>query len=305
MNLEDEIKDKFTNLQKGSALLLHNYDAWVFMFQDGTYGVAIPYNGDIVNERFANVKYYSSKVSFGQGEANYLIIASTLIQLRNEFASICTNFLNLGPENVYRKQIQQNPFSWWQKWLKLLGNAVKIKQPHSIIGEMLIVSFLLKQNKRVKWKPTDYSTYDIQCEGESYEVKSTTSKYQETLSISSQFQLRDPDWLVLCRFEKMENGISINDMINKLELSGIERSFLNMELEAIGFPEGALSRKEKYKLLETRKYEVNDSFPGKELSEFLKNYSDPSVGKVSYDIDLKNTPYENIINKVQPSETLL
>jgi hypothetical protein len=296
MNLEAVIKDKFTYLQKGRAFRLQEFDAWVFMFNDGTYGTAIPYKGEKVNEHFANVKYYSSDVEFAGVNQSYLILASTIIQLRNEFAIICANFLDLGLNKEFRKDIQQYPFSWWKKWRELLGNAVRVRETYSIIGEMITVKYLLQQGKNLNWKPSDYSTHDITSEGKLYEVKSTTSKYKEILTISSQFQLRDPDFLVFCRFEKTKKGHSINYMVDELELLGMDRSFLNLELEAIGYPEGALARSEKYKPLDIRKYTINEEFPGKELNDFLKNYSDPSVGRITYDIDLKGVKYQNIVS---------
>ncbi|SFL91051.1 PD-(D/E)XK motif protein [Salibacterium qingdaonense] len=295
MNLVQEIKDKFANLQKSKAYKLQGYDAWVFMFEDGTYGTAVPYDGSKVNEQFANVKFYSTNAVFGEDEQNFLILASTLLHLRNEFALFCADFADPGENHQNRREIQEEPLEWWKKWRELLGNAVKHKQVHSILGEMYVVQYLLKQQKNVKWKPTDYATYDVESGNQAFEVKSTTSKYQDTLTISSQFQLRDPDFLVMCRFEKSNTGASLEDMVAELAALGLDRSFLNVELDAVGFPEGSEARGEKYKLLDMRQYPVDEDFPGKELSDFLQNLNDPNVGKVSYDIDLKGCSYENLL----------
>ncbi|SER70653.1 PD-(D/E)XK motif protein [Salisediminibacterium halotolerans] len=299
MYLENEIKEKFANLQKGSAFELNNADAWIFMFRDGTYGAAIPYSGSDVNESYANVKFYSAHVAFGSEEQQCLVLSSSLFHLRNEFALICTNFIDPGVDQSNRQTVLADPIDWWRKWQELLGNAVKEKQIHGLLGEMIAVKYLKEHHSEVKWKPTDYSTHDIEAGEQAYEVKSTTSKYDEIISVSSQYQLRDPDYLLFCRFEKGAGGRSIDDVLKELHSMGIDQSVINKEIEALGFPAGSQARKEKFILLEMRLYEVNDDFPGRHLNEFLTNMNDPSIAKVTYDIDLKRVPFENVTEEAE------
>lgn len=152
MQLLERIQTVFANLRTDSAVFLDENRAWVFMFKDGSYGVGIPFEGDPVNESFSNVKYYNGIFTFDKQSMNCLVLVSTLNHLRNEFALICSHFL----DNDEREGILSDPFNWWENWQELIGNAVKTKKPYSIIAEMTGVKYLLKKGEKVTWKPTDF-----------------------------------------------------------------------------------------------------------------------------------------------------
>ena len=83
----------------------------------------------------------------------------------------------------------------------------------------------------------------------------------------------------------------INDMKEKLISKGYDPGKLEMELEKQGFERGANIRNKKYKILEKRKYEVDDSFP-KIISESFKGDKFPdSVIHIEYTVDLDGLEY--------------
>jgi len=296
LTILDEIKDSFANLQKGQSRYLSSCDARTFMFEDGTFGVGIEFERDLkVSENFANVKFYSLELEFDKDTSKFLVLTSSLIGLRNEFATVCADFVDLGENNANRESILEDPFIWWMRWRELLGNAVKSPKVHSILGEMYSVKYLLLQGKEVKWTPTDFSTHDIETSSKAFEVKSTTSKYEQVISVNSQFQMAtqsDEELdLFICRFEKSNLGISINQLIEELSQLGLDKDRLNREINAVGFEEGSLSRNETYKLLEMRRYHVDEDFPGKELMKYIRSMDDPSVKSIQFEVDLTNTPY--------------
>lgn len=288
MQLLEKLQTIFANLRTDKAVYLDENTAWVFMFKDGSYGVGIPYEGSPVNESFSNVKYYNGVFTFDGERKDCLVLVSTLTHLRNEFALICSHFV----DNDERQGILSDPFHWWENWQELIGNAVKSKKPYSLIAEMAAVKYLLKQGEAVRWKPSDFSTNDIQTTDKAYEVKSTTSKYSDTFTVNSQFQMRDPDFIMFIKTEKSQKGISIESLMHDLTKLGMGKSTLEIEMEAMGFPKGARSRTDLYTILEARIYHVDDRFPGKELNEFLKNYNDPNVGKITYEVSLKSIEYD-------------
>ncbi|SDW06030.1 Putative PD-(D/E)XK family member [Marinococcus luteus] len=294
MDLRQEIERSFANLQKGRASFIEEYNCVVFIFENELYGVAIPYFGKKINESFANVQFYSNQINFGDEEKKYLILASNKYHLRNEFSLICANFADQGSNNTKRSTLLKDPLDWWERWKELLGNTVRNKKTYSIIAEMLVVKYLHLKGEKVKWKPSDYATHDVETEKETYEIKSTSVKYKEEVTINSQFQLKDLDNLILCRYEKSNSGQSVEDLVEDLTNLGWDRTFLNKELNEVGITEGSSSRNHKYKTLEIRKYIVDDKFPGKELLNFLQSFNDPSIGKVSFDINLKGKEYKKI-----------
>ena len=66
---------------------------------------------------------------------------------------------------------------------------------------------------------------------------------------------------------------------------------LEIELERQGFEKGSNIRNKKYKILEKRKYEVNDSFP-KIVQESFKGDKYPAaVVHIEYTVDLDGIEY--------------
>jgi hypothetical protein len=300
MEILEEIKQSFANLQRNQSIFLANCNARAVMFDDETYGLGIPYSSnEKVNEKFANVKLYSHQIVIeGSKEGdNYLLLTSSLKEMRNEFALICADFADLGRENENRNNILEDPFSWWKRWRKLMGNAVKNPMVHSILGEMLALKYLLAHTKGVKWNPLDFSTHDIETNDRAFEVKSTTSKYEDIISVNSQFQLTIASGkvsLVLCKLERSNLGYSINSLIDSLSSYGLDRQYLNNMMDEMGYPEGSSSREERYQLLEMRKYDVDNNFPGEGLREYIREMNVPSVRSVTYDIDLNGVNFEKL-----------
>lgn len=70
------------------------------------------------------------------------------------------------------------------------------------------------------------------------EVKSSVNRYNDLVEINSQFQLKKTDRpLHLCYvvFQKSEAGLSVEDMISRLESSGIKRYYLEAMVHKRGY----------------------------------------------------------------------
>ena len=76
--------------------------------------------------------------------------------------------------------------------------------------------------------------------------------------------------------EESLEGVSINDVKAILVSKGYDENKLEIELERQGFEKGTSIRNKKYKVLEKRKYEVNDSFP-KIVQESFKDDKYPQL----------------------------
>jgi hypothetical protein len=288
MSLLHNIQNTFANIQADRAQFFEGRNTCLFLLSDGSYGAALKYDGEVVNESYANIHLHTSYLPFADMEGKWLILSSTVYSLRNEFALICADFIQSTPETT------DDPFLWWSKWKDLMGNAVVNKPPYSLLGEMKVVENLLRNGEKVTWEPSEYSTTDVKAGECSYEVKSSTIRFNQRITINSQYQFEQPDYLIFCRFEKTNRGESINSMVDKLEELGMDRDTVNLELSRIGFQEGSSTRNIKYELIENRKYDMHQDLPGKELQEFIQSYNDPNVIKISFDVDLTGISYEPI-----------
>ena len=293
MELTEEIRTLFAGSDVDSAYKLEKlnkaYPAWVVRFSDG-FGVAVPYKGKEINETFANVSLFSSKFKFNENEINCLFLTSDVEQTRNEFANFCTDFVLPGVTGEKRNELLADPVNWWKKWKLLIGNAISEKRPYAVLGELILYEYLLRTNKNVKWEGPKSSSHDIICSDAEYEVKSTLSRYDKIVHITGQFQLQAASkelFLCFCRFEKNTNGISIEELVNKLVIDhGIPAEEINGKLLKMGYGIGNSARCEKYQLHEIICYLVDDKFP-KITPEMFKHDAFPiGIKRISYDIDL-------------------
>ena len=91
--------------------------------------------------------------------------------------------------------------------------------------------------------------------------------------------------------EESLEGESINSMMEKMILEGYDSGKIELDIEHQGFDKGESIRDKKYKLLEKRKYEVNDDFPRITTDSFKNNKYPDSITHIEYTIDLEGIGY--------------
>lgn len=291
MTLLDEIRECFAATKPGTTRCLDSlpteFPAWVIK-KGKEFGVAIEYDGPIINERFSNCKIRSEQLSSAGMERQYLVLTCAQEKLRYEFASVCSQFVDPGKNGTERKRILANPAEWWEQWRSLMGNAVVDHQVYSVIAEMLVLNHLFKKDKSVEWTAAKAGSKDIENPSESFEVKSTIVRYGSLITIAGQFQLQQtkPLHLFFCRMEDSPTGYSIDDVKDLLVQNGYDKNKIDTELEHLGFEEGTNDRKKKYKVLEIKKYNVDKDFPKITLDSFVNKQMPTAVVQFSYTIDL-------------------
>lgn len=303
MDMLTEIRNAFAQTKKGSALKVDSIDdsfpAWVLRYDDW-YGVGILFERDTeISERFSNARLWTKQMTINGYEYHLLLLISTEESLRHEFASVCAQFIDPGNNGLDRIKILNNPLEWWEKWRSLLGNSIYDRAVYSVLGELLVYERLLQQGHDPKWSGASRGTHDIELDDRSYEVKSTIQRYGVAVTINSQFQLQKTGNelnLVFCRFEESELGNSIADVLGRISAYGINIDLLNGALEKIGLEVGCSARLEKYKMLEMRKYLVDDSFPAITHNSFVDGKIPEAVIQLTYTVDLTGINYDNWIS---------
>lgn len=296
MELLEEIREYFASTQKGARgikSLIKEYPALVIRI-DEEYGVAIPYSIDkVISEKFANCRIYTRKLSIDGNENKYLILSCSLDSLRYEFATVCAQFVAPGEDGIDRKNLFEDPFNWWKQWKMLLGNSIFDKKAYSVVAEMIVLDELFKKDKSIEWSAVTAGSHDIESDSSSFEVKSTIKRYGATITIAGQHQLQSLNRLQLyfCRLEKSKSGVSINDMKVQLITDGYDEDKLELQLYNLGYECGSSKRDEKYKVLEKRKYDVDNKFPQITKSSFKDDKIPEAVIQITYTIDLDGLEY--------------
>lgn len=299
MSLLDTIQSHFSNLNEGSIIEISDNSAlksWVLKIND-TNGVAVEVNKNIVvNEKFSKMKFFTETYFIEGKEVHLLAITSEVNHLRNEFAKICRDFVELGPNNETRNMLSKEPLKWWLYMKELLGNANRNLQVYSIIAEMIGFVYLLDNSKEVEWYGPFGGSIDFVSTDGYFEVKSTINRYKSIVQISGQYQLVSdkPQQLLFCRLEKSLHGFSINDLSNILIQKGVKEEYIEDRLLTLGIEKGSSSRRESFKLLEFSSFNIDHNFPRITPESFKDNKIPKHIEQIFYSIDLSGLDKKSI-----------
>jgi len=291
--LLDEIKSAFSNLSEGKAKEVLGIpgasDGWLIREKNGVMiaALATEYT-KIFDEKFAGIHMRTSTRLIGTKELLLITIESDQFENRAPFARLCEDFLS--GENA--KEISEHPREWWHRWKTLMGNSSVTKMPYAVIGELLVLLKLIQSGEDPNWTGPEGGSHDIELKTQSFEVKSTIERVDETITISNQFQLSPGAdkalHLAFCRFEPDRGELSINTIAQSLIEIGYDEDGLEAKLKKVGYPVGRTSREQTYDLLEAEVYAVDEKFPRIVPQSFKGNVFPAGVVKMVYDISLSN-----------------
>ena len=308
MDFITALRNDMVGLKAESVLsiqqLAPEYEAWL-IHTDNKIGVGIPCSREeAFYEKFSSVCLaYLPAVLISNEKKSVLWLYMNRKDVSNrvlrEFATICGNFVMPGEEGTARKRILENPLDWWQSWKEIIGNRKGELQVHSVIGELMVWYYLLKQRKKAEWTGNKRTRVDfVVNDSTSVEVKSTLNRYSSEVTVHGQFQLllneKVPLQLVFCRMEENGHGFSIDDMKKILLQAGVEADVLERELEEMGFVSGSSNRRRKFTLIEMRKYMVDENFPRITPEQFRTGKIPAGVIRIEYTIDLANIVYKQL-----------
>ena len=292
-----EIREYFATLPCPGAMeiksLPEEHPAYVIRIPDG-YGVAIEVDKNLeVAERFNSIRLYTDIMGLAGETKHLLFLRSSFEEYRYEFASMCAEFVSPGDAGTNRADIVADPYRWWAKWKDLVGNTNRDQRVYDIIAEMMVLDLKIKTDSTTVWAATKKGSHDIECAEESCEVKSTVTRYGASIIVSGQHQLehKKPLFIYFCRLEDSLDGVSINELKTQLIEDGYDEGKLEAELEKKGFERGSNIRNKKYKKLEGRIYEVNDSFPRIVKESFKGDKFPTAITHIEYTVDLDGLEY--------------
>lgn len=303
VDITERIKDGFNkgffNKAMSISELPDEYPAWTLKFSDWV-GVGVPLPDYFpFSESFASMEIRTEKnVEINRQNYDLLMILCRDMQIRNEFALLCSNFVDPGTDGEQRRRLVKDPASWWKTWKTLLGNVSSNVMAYDVLGELLMYERLASENRNPYWSGGRGGTHDIEVGDFSVEVKSTTSRKSYEVTINGIHQLEHsedkPLYLSFIRFEKSTMGESINDVVERLKRMGYYSSEIEKILERHGLEAGRTARKEKYKVIEWKRYPVDDSFPSVTETSFKGEKLPESVVGFTYTISLSGLDGENL-----------
>ncbi len=311
--LAKEIRNGWAASATGYAAVIPSiakcgYEGWTIK-TGSAYGVALPVPQDvIVSEKFAGAHLYTDTIILDGAKTQFAL----LLMARSEdilipFSALCAELLNPGIDGEFRKEILSSPTSWWMQWKELLGNRNVDERVYDVLGELLTLHYLASHGENAEWNGPTGATYDIDCDGKFYEVKSSTARNKREITLSNHFQLDPPNgfplFLVFCQFEAAQVGVSINSLVKELGSLGYSTVALNNKLESLGFEKGKSARNRQYILHAMLEYKVDESFPAIKETSFVDGHLPKGVQSLTYTVSLDGLDATNLIIRQASDQT--
>ena len=277
------------------SLTLKELDAYIAIVDDMR-GVAIECGDDIViDESFNTIKLKSLKFNIDGDikDVIYLYVKSDSV---NEiFGGLASSFLNLEKRDLIKK----DPFGWFDEWRTMVGETKKNKMVYDLIGEMTVLLDQQLKGKNPSWDSINNGTFDISTANDIYEVKTSTNKYEDCVTIHSQFQLNykklnKPLYIAFVKVEKNADGESIESLYKKLVDAGFSQLLLDLYLDNNGYQKGKKDRITGFMIHEIRYYLVDESFPAITENSFIGGKIPSNVTKYEYTVSLSGLAYEKV-----------
>lgn len=305
MNLANEIKNNWDSSPVGyvgkvQSLFEVGYETWTLKTNFG-YGVAVPYNGGTaVSERFSDAFLRTDNISISKGDPQKVLMLVTQKEsIEIPFSALCAEFVYPGENGELRSSLIDNPVAWWTQWKELLGNRDVDARVYDVLGELITLRYLAQSGKIAEWNGPMGATYDIDCEREYYEVKSTVSRSQKNITLSNKFQLIPPQetelYLVFCQFEAALCGLCIDDMVMDLGNMGYSVENLNDKLASMGLEKGRCDRRRRYMMHAMTKYHIDYNFPAIRPESFITGDLPQGVVGITYTVSLDGIKGENLL----------
>lgn len=294
MSLDNEIL-KLSIMKKGSVVPVCQGDDVTYLCRDfDGYAVAIPYDDDkVLNESFVGITLSTNTLNIEEKSFKVLYLYMVETGDLKKFAYIASEFIDL--EN--RDNLLHNPYSWIDAWNEMFGNSKKKYMISDVVAELAAFKEVYKLNKTAKWVGPKDGTHDIVYEGGVVEVKSTTNKKNNYVSINSQFQINpdENERLFFVRLEPKPYAESIDSLVESLVQMGYSKGELEDNLSHMGYRAGNRTRKQTYDVLSIYSYKVDeDHFPVIALDDLNSLSGVKNIIGFKFTLDLSAVPYEVI-----------
>lgn len=287
-----EIRSAFANIQGKGLWPIEslNMEAY-FLCMNGDYGVAVPFD-DLppVDETFSDVRYAVRDFAIRQSGVTKSCLSLTSPMpdsvYGDKFVLLCYDFLMWVSSGA---DVSGDPFVWWEEWKSMVGNADRDRRTYPVIAEMITLDMMQTEGLNPIWEGPMAGTVDIRSDVYDCEVKSSLSRYDDEITISSALQLkrtdRDLHLRYIC-FEQSESGLSVDDMVGRLASHGMDPGDIESNLERLGLYRGSYSRTVRFAPVRIWDFLVDEGFPYIDESSFVSGHLPFGVKRFEYTLSL-------------------
>ena len=292
---EEELLNELKKLPINTSKPFMRFPNTYMVNSQGLLGVAVETNCEVeINEKFNRVNLYKTRIIREEASREVILLYTNENELNSFFIKLCCDFLEDS------ELVANNPIEWYEGWKNILGNRKSEKTIYDVIAELKTLCYLQNNGYNPKLDAVDKGTFDISSKAAFYEVKATTIKTKDLITIHSQFQLDTksldrPLYISFCKMEKNDAGDSINSLREELKNNSYDIWEIDKYLLDLGYYEGSLDRDKRFITHELRFYEVDSDFPRIDEKTFTNGKFPKHVVKIEYTISLDGLNYRKII----------
>ena len=294
-NLINEIK-KLAMMKNGSVLPIRQGNDIVYLNKsiDG-YAIAIPFNDErTFNETFVGISLLTNTLNYDNKSFKVLYLFMTSLGDLDKFAYIGAEFIDVKN----REGLLLDPYQWVDAWKEMFGDSKKKYIITDVLAELIALREVFSNDKTAKWEGPNDGTHDIVLKDKVVEVKSTTNKTNNYVSINSRFQLNPTlnEELYFIKLEPKPYALSIDSIVDELVSMGYPATELEDSLKKMGYEQGSRNRKRTYNLLSMTSYKVNEeNFPIVSLESINNLTKSKNIVGFKLTVDLSTIPGKTLV----------
>ncbi len=253
-------------------------------------------NGNLIKE----LKPLNDGLFFAElnKDGNFSFLEITLLNsdFSDFYIMIISDMIFRSFETNYNFELILERYYSWREFIKLINVP---KTDLGLWGELKFLEFVLdNQISNVhSWTGPEFSTHDFKIDNRFFEIKTTSNKYKNLISINGMLQLNSNEDTALCfiRVEKDNSlGESLKDLIIKISKKINSPDHAVFEKKYSRFNKIIDSSSDKFKIAVNHIYLVDDNFPKISQNSFKNDKVPKGISYISYTVDLSNLDFLNL-----------
>lgn len=261
----------------------------------------VPVHGEVVQDHESQGVRVGVRCLLNEGkETLYADLACMMPRFNAEFAHIVDDVLHELGAGAPPHSVCRNALEKWRDLLLRADRKGRLDEGEAagLFGELLLLRDLvtISPNAVRSWTGPGGGRFDFSVSDAAIEVKTSARRYGRLVEISGETQLDAPAGLALhllfVRIEPVRaGGSSLWDLYTSIIESGASPRAMQQKLNELDLDEPVLMHDERrYRVLESRLYRVEGSFPRIVPASFTDGELPPGTLRLRYLIDLSGEP---------------
>lgn len=272
-------------------------ESFQFWKRGHSYSVICPLKGDSYD---GQEKIYNDGVFYTElrqiQNLYFMEITVLNIDFKDNYFMIVSDMIFRCFESNYNINLVLDRYKSWRDFIKLISLP---KTDIGLLGELFFLNLLIDRNisNIHSWTGPEFATHDFNLGSKFVEIKTTTSKYKNLISVNGLLQLNNSDQTTLCliRVEKdVSRGKSLQDLVSEIsvKLNSPDRAVFDTKINRYNAILDMST--DKFVFTMCNFFPVDENFPRISHDSFKNDRVPKGISYISYMVDLSNVEFYNV-----------